>query len=89
MNAIDVIRNIRKERKYTQSDMAKILGIRQTTYSDIENKRIQLKADDLIKLCCFLGITFDAFISDIGNKTITLSKEEVESINSIYKKIAK
>lgn len=89
MNAIDVIRNIRKERKYTQSDMAKILGIRQTTYSDIENKRIQLKADDLIKLCCFLGITFDAFISDIGNKTITLSKEEVESINSIYKKIVK
>lgn len=89
MNAIDVIRSIRKERKYTQSDMAKILGIRQTTYSDIENKRIQLKADDLIKLCCFLGITFDAFISDIGNKTITLSKEEVESINSIYKKIAK
>lgn len=89
MNAIDIIRKIRKERKYTQSNMAKILGIRQTTYSDIENKRIQLKADDLIKLCCFLGITFDAFISDVDNKTITLSKEEIESIDSIYRKITK
>ncbi len=89
MNTIDIIRKIRKERKYTQSDMAKILGIRQTTYSDIENKRIQLKADDLIKLCCFLGITFDAFISDVDNKTITLSKEEIESIDSIYRKITK
>lgn len=89
MNAIDIIRKIRKERKYTQSDMAKILGIRQTTYSDIENKRIQLKADDLIKLCRFLGITFDAFMSDVDNKTITLSKEEIESIDSIYRKITK
>lgn len=89
MNAIDIIRKIRKERKYTQSDMAKILGIRQTTYSDIENKRIQLKADDLIELCRFLGITFDAFMSDVDNKTITLSKEEIESIDSIYRKITK
>lgn len=55
MDAIEVIREKRKEKKYTQSDLANVLGIKQTTYSDIENRRIQFKADDLIKLCCFLN----------------------------------
>ena len=51
MNAIDIIRKIRKERKYTQSDMAKILGIRQTTYSDIENKRKPV-SNRIIEIIC-------------------------------------
>lgn len=89
MNAIDVIKSVRKDRKYTQTDIAKVLGIRQTTYSDIENKRIQLKADDLIKLCCFFGLTLDAFVNDSDIKTIALSKDEIDSISSIYKKISK
>ncbi len=86
MDAIEVIRKKRKEKKYTQSDLANVLGIKQTTYSDIENRRIQLKADDLIKLCCFLGLTFDAFINN-NYKSITLSPSEIDAIKSLSKKI--
>lgn len=86
MDAIDIIKKVRKERKYTQLDFANVLGIKQNTYSDIENKRIQLKADDLIKLCCFLGLTFDVFVEG-SIKTIVLSKTEIDAIKSLAEKI--
>jgi len=87
MDAIEIIRQKRKEKKYTQADIANVLGIRQTTYSDIENKRIQLKADDFIKICCFLGISLDSFINDDFNAVI-LSRDEINAIISISRKLS-
>ncbi len=86
MNAIDIVKKKRKEKKYTQSDIADILGIKRSTYSEIENKRIQLKADDLIKICCFLNISFNEFLGE-ENKSIILTPLEIETIKSLCKKI--
>lgn len=83
MDAIDVIRKIRKEKKYTQTEFANILGIKQSTYSDIENKRIQLKADDFIKLCKFLGLNLDPFI-DETIESIIFTREEIENLSDAF-----
>ncbi len=86
MDAIDIVKKKRKEKNYTQSDIANLLGIKQTTYSDIENKRIQLKADDLIKICCFLNISFNEFLGE-ESKSIILTPKEIEAIKSLCQKI--
>ncbi len=88
MNAIEVIRTRRKEKKFTQEDLANVLGVKRSTYSDIENQRIQLKADDLIKLCCFLDLTFEAFIGK-DSQCVILKQNEINALISIANRLKK
>lgn len=82
MEAIDIVRKIRIEKKHTQADIAGVLGIKQSTYSDIENKRIQLKADDFLKICRFLNIDFKMFFDNVQFQTIVLTNEEKDQIRN-------
>lgn len=88
MTAIEVIRAKRKEKKYTQEDLANVLGVKRSTYSDIENQRIQLKADDLIKLCCFLDLTFEVFIGK-DSQYVILKQSEIDALLSIANRLKK
>lgn len=81
---IDIIEQIvftRKKLGYTQKDIASFLNIGTTTYGDIERKRINLKAEDLIKLTKKLNI-------DLSEEdTIRLTKQEENIILELAERI--
>ncbi|MBO5475567.1 MAG: helix-turn-helix transcriptional regulator [Bacilli bacterium] len=53
------LRNIRKENKYTIYDMAKILKITPSFYSQIENKKKRLFYDMAIKISAIFNMKPD------------------------------
>ena len=53
------LREIRENRKYTQTDIAKVLHIKQNTYSQYENGQRQIPIPLLIELSKFYGVTTD------------------------------
>ena len=56
------MRNLREDRDLTQSEVAQVINKSQQGYSHIEDRRAELKIDDLIKLCHFYGVSADYFI---------------------------
>lgn len=64
MNYVKRIRDIREDKDLKQSDIAKILGIKQQQYSRIETGERELHIDQLIKLCQFYKLSAD-YILDI------------------------
>lgn len=44
------IKDLREDNDYTQKEIAEYLGIRQNSYSQIENEKNNLQVDHLIKL---------------------------------------
>lgn len=87
MNIIETIKKIRKEKGYTQTQIANILNIAQTTYADIENKKIQLKVEDFIKICDFLNLDIANFNTSENEVNIKLTKQEIEILKKINTKI--
>ena len=53
------IRNLREDKDLTQSDLAKILGCTQQTYSRYESGEITIDIYNLIKLANFYGTSCD------------------------------
>lgn len=53
------LKEIRENRKYTQTDIAKVLHIKQNTYSQYENGQRQIPIPLLIELSKFYGVTTD------------------------------
>lgn len=84
MKAIEKIKTIRKEKNYSQSDIAKIINLSRVTYADIESGKIQLKADDMIKICNFLNIPLNEFNDDTK---ILVEKEKYHRILEITKEL--
>ena len=56
------LRNLREDRDLSQEDMAKILKIHQTTYSDYELGNLNIPVDVLIKLANFFDTTIDYIV---------------------------
>ena len=56
------MRNIREDRDFTQTQIAKIINKSQQGYNHIEMGRAELKIEDLIKLCNFYDVSADYFI---------------------------
>ncbi|MCL2883929.1 MAG: helix-turn-helix domain-containing protein [Oscillospiraceae bacterium] len=50
MDCAERIRDLREDRDWSQKQVADILQIRQTTYSDYEHRRIRIPVDSLILL---------------------------------------
>ena len=59
MDYINKIRELRKERGYSQADIADILETTQQHYSCYENGKNEMPIRHLIKLCQFFGISAD------------------------------
>ena len=53
------IRNLREDRDLTQKEMAKILSIAQTTYSDYELGKLNIPLGTLIELAKFHNTSID------------------------------
>ena len=56
------IRNLREDRDLTQKDMAEILSIGQTTYSDYEMGKINIPIATLIRLALFFDTSIDYLV---------------------------
>ena len=62
------IRDIREDNNLSQSQIAKILGIQQNSYSQIENGINNLQIDHLVKLAIFYNTSTD-YLLGITNET--------------------
>lgn len=53
------IKELREENKYTQLQVAEVLGVKQNTYSQYENEVRQIPIIQLIKLAKFYSVSTD------------------------------
>lgn len=71
------LRNIRKERGYTQQEVAEALHIGQNTLSNIENGKSKLDVDLLAKFADFYNVDIQELLK--SNSLIMNFKEKVEN----------
>lgn len=75
------LKEVRKDRGYTQKDVACFLGISQQAYQQIEAGRTEdMRISTLRKLCFFLDVSAD-YLLDIkqgieGNPYVTITEDE-------------
>ena len=62
MDYINNIRKLRKERGYSQADIAEMLETTQQHYSCYENGKNEMPIRHLIKLCKFYHVTSDEIL---------------------------
>ena len=62
------MRELRKSRGLTQTQVGAFLGKSQQGYNHIEAGRAELSIEDMIRLCRFYGVTTDDFV---GMDTVT------------------
>lgn len=84
---LDFIKQTRKQKKLTQKDLADVLGMKDTSYGDIENGVTKLKLCDFLKLCNFLNIDPVTLLNDSNQIIISVSDEQAELIEELNEKI--
>lgn len=72
MHYSEIIRRLRKERKITQTEMGKVLGISQRYYCDMERNKRNFRVEDIIALAQFFELSTDEIL---GLKEIDESKK--------------
>ena len=75
------LRKLRKARRMTQSDVAKIVGIGQSGYSFWENGRSKIDDASLKKLAGFYGVTVDYILG--GDAPIESSTVRVPVLGDV------
>lgn len=86
-NILGVIKYVRKQKKITQEAIAKKLGMKTSSYGDIENGTTRMKLDDFLIICKFLEIDPINLVKDSNQVIVTLTNDEVALIDSLNKKI--
>lgn len=56
------IRDLREDRDKKQIELAQYLNIKQSTYSDYENGKINIPIDMLIKIAVFYQVSLDYLV---------------------------
>lgn len=62
------IRDLREDRDLTQKELARLLKIHQTTYSDYELGRLNVPVAVLHQLADFYGVSVDYLLGRTGEK---------------------
>ena len=60
---VDIIRELREDRDFTQSDIAKVLGTTQQVYSRYEKGENEMPVRHIIKLCEFYKVSADYILN--------------------------
>lgn len=80
------LKQLRKQKKLTQKEIAEQIGIKQNTYSDWETGRTQPNLDYLIKLAHILDTTTDDLLGrqvNFGDKIIfNISKYDLSNLKA-------
>lgn len=63
------IKGLRKERKKTQSDISKLLGVLRTTYGEYERGKILPPMDRINKLADYYSVSVDYLIGNTDDST--------------------
>ena len=63
------IRDIREDHDLRQIDLAKILSVDQSTYSDYENGKINVPIEVLIKLADYYHVSIDYLVGHTDQKS--------------------
>ena len=63
------IRDLREDRDLSQKDLAKLLDVHQTTYSDYELGNLNVPIPALHKLADFYGVSVDYLLGRTAAKT--------------------
>ena len=79
MHVLEVIKKKRLSRNLTQEEMGHNLGMAKETYRNIENGKIRLKADDLVRICEILDISPSTIFPGLENR-INLNEEEIKKL---------
>ncbi len=87
MNITEIIKSIRKEKKYTQKEIASYLNLSQTSYSDIENGISSLTVEVFLKICKFLEIDPITLVKNTDSVIISITEEEVKLLNKLNEKV--
>ena len=62
------IRDLREDRDWNQSELAKILGVHQTTYSDYELGKVNIPISALHTLADLYGVSVDYLLGRTPEK---------------------
>ena len=80
------LKELRKENKKNQTEVAKYLNIAQTTYSGYEVETSEPTIDTLCKLADYYGVSLDYLVGrDFANEFIYLSEYEKNLITQTRK----
>ena len=64
------IRDLREDSDRKQNELANYLNVRQSTYSDYENGRINIPIETLIKLADFYQVSLDYLVGRSNDPTL-------------------
>ena len=64
------LKDLREDSDLTQNEVAKMLHIRQNTYSQYENGQRQIPLDSIIKLSKFYNVSVDYLLERTDNPKI-------------------
>lgn len=67
-NIYQRIRDLREDADLTQTQMAKMLGVAQTTYSDYERGKLNIPVEILIRLADFYQTSLDYLVGRTDEK---------------------
>ena len=65
---LEKLRGLREDRDLTQKEVANMLGIAQTTYSQYELGKRALPIECLVALCRYYGVSADDILGLTGRK---------------------
>lgn len=76
------IKELRSEKKLTQSDLAKALDVARTTMANYETEARQLDPQTIRKLCAFFGCTADYLLGLSSRRENAVSAAEAELLQA-------
>lgn len=81
----DILKELRKSKKITQEDLAKLVGVERSTVGKWESKNIIPSADMLIDLSQLFNVSVDYLLGRTDDKNLTYDKytEQAKYIESI------
>ncbi len=59
MDYVDRLKALREDRDIKQSQIAQLLECQQSAVSKYETRKVPYRAEDIIKLCMFYGVSAD------------------------------